>query len=418
MWSAFNKANRDGWWVVAGLLLVMIVIHGTITSALPTLDASLLAELGISRADLKFRESIFLISSGISGLAIGFAIQRVSPRIIVLLGLCGLAGVLFLYSRATTIGELYALYALMGPCYASAHVVIIVVLVREYFTSHKILATSAALSGTSLGSALLPGIAVFLNEVSGWRGALHSLMLLPLIIAPLVAYLLFRRAPRAAAAALDAQGNSTQQAAPRSIVKRSPMNLFLLASATFGVFFASASFLLNLFLYLSDIGLSAQLAAAGLSTVFAVGLVAKVLVGAAAERWGLQSVWLSQQFALLVGAVLLTSALPGAVLPSLVLVGLGWAGCFVLTQVVIADYFAGPNLAKMTGAFIVFEAISSGSGVWIGAYLYDSFGSYRVAFILNCAMIAMALVAGALFMRSQASRTAGPADLAPQSSNR
>lgn len=418
MWSAFNKANRDGWWVVTGLLLVMIVIHGTITSALPTLDSSLLAELGISRADLKFRESIFLLSSGISGLAIGFAIQRISPRVIVLLGLCGLAGVLFLYSHASTIGELYALYALMGPCYASAHVVIVVVLVREYFASHKILATSAALSGTSLGSAILPGIAVFLNEASGWRGALHSLMLLPLVVAPFVAYLLFRRAPQAAATLMEAQGSSKPHVAPRSIVKRSPTNLLLLALATFGVFFASTSFLLNLFLYLRDIGMSAQFAAAGLSTVFAVGLVAKVLVGAAAERWGLQSVWLSQQCALLVGAVLLTSAMPDVILPSLVLVGLGWAGCFVLTQVVIADYFAGPNLAKMTGAFIVFEAISSGSGVWIGAYLYDVFGSYRMAFILNCSMIVMALVAGALFMRSQAAGAAGGTDLVPESPNR
>jgi hypothetical protein len=67
----------------------------------------------------------------------------------------------------------------------------------------------------------------------------------------------------------------------------------------------------------------------------------------------------------------------------------------------------------MTGAFIVFEAISSGSGVWIGAYLYDVFGSYRMAFILNCSMIVMALVAGALFMRSQAAGAARGTDLDP-----
>jgi MFS family permease len=405
MRSVFDKANRPGWWVVVGLLLVMIVIHGTITSALPTLDKSLLAELGISRADLKFRESIFLLSSGLSGLAIGFAIQRVSPRIIVILGLFALAVVLFLYSRANTIGELYALYAFMGPCYASAHVVIVVVLVREYFASYRILATSAALSGTSLGSAILPGVAVFLNESSGWRGALDQLMLLPLLVAPLVAFLLFRRAPLAGNGANEVQEKA--RAAAHSIVNRTPATLALLAVATFGVFFASTSILLNLFLYLSDIGMTAQMAAAGLSTVFAVGLVAKVLVGAAAERWGLHRVWLSQQGALLIGAVLLTSALPSLIFPSLVLVGLGWAGCFVLTQVTIADYFAGPQLAKMTGAFIVFEAISSGSGVWLGAWMFDRFGSYEPAFILNCSMIVMALIAGTLFIRAQSPTAAG-----------
>ncbi len=399
MWTAFDKANRSGWLIVTALLLVMIVIHGTITSALPTLDTSLLAELGISRADLKFRESIFLLSSGLSGLAIGFAIQYVSPRLIVLFGLFGLSGVLFLYSRAESIGELYALYALLGPCYASAHVVIVVVLVRQYFASHRILATSAALSGTSLGSAVLPGIAVFLNESAGWRSALDQLMLLPLLITPIVAYLLFRRSPIAAIG--EEKPEQPRSGSVRHDIKRSPLNLFLLAAATFGVFFASTSILLNLFLYMSDIGMRPQLAAAGLSTVFAVGLFAKVIVGAAAERWGLHRVWLSQQGALLIGAILLTSAVPAFVFPSLLLIGLGWAGCFVLTQVTIADYFAGPKLARMTGVFIVFEAIASGSGVWVGAHLRDLFGSYTPAFILNCSMIVMALIAGALFTRAQ-----------------
>lgn len=411
MWTAFNRSNRPGWWVVTGLLLVMIVIHGTITSALPTLDTALLAELGISRADLKFRESIFLLSSGISGLAIGFAIQRVSPRIVVLLGLIGLAAVLFLYSRANSINQLYALYALMGPCYASAHVVIVVVLVKQYFASHKILATSAALSGTSLGSAILPGIAVMMNESYGWRGALDQLTLLPLLVLPVVAFLLFRRAPRTDIGQPTTAENARNVAAG-AVVKRSSTNLFLLALATFGVFFASTSILLNLFLYLGDIGMSAQTAAAGLSAVFAVGLVAKVMVGAAAERWGLHRVWLSQQGTLLIGAVMLTSAVPALVFPSLLLIGLGWAGCFVLTQVTIAEYFAGPRLAKMTGAFIVFEAISSGSGVWVAAYLYDLFGSYEAAFVLNCSMIVMALIAGFLFIRSQSAPAVDAAPLA------
>lgn len=402
MWAAFDRANRPGWLVVSGLLLVMIVIHGTITSALPTLDQALLAELGISRADLKFRESVFLLSSGLSGLAIGFIIRYVPPRAIVLAGMGLLALVLFLYGRARSIGELYALYALMGPCYASAHVVIVVVLVRRYFVSHRILATSTALSGTSLGSAILPGIAVRLNESFGWRGALDHLMLLPLVMAPLVAWLVFRKPSALAAACSEADDSAAGSGAARQAESnRSPTRLLLLSLATFGVFFASTSFLLNLFLYMLDIGLTAQVAAAGLSTVFAVGLVSKVLVGAAAERWGLQPVWLCQQWILLVGAVLLTAAIPGVIFLSLLLIGLGWAGCFVLTQVVIADYFAGPNLAKMTGAFIVFEAIASGTGVWTGAFLHDLFGSYDVAFTLNCAMIVMALFAGTLFARAR-----------------
>lgn len=398
MWSAFEKTNRPGWLVVAGLLLIMIVVHGTIHSALPTLDEAILAELGILRADLKFRETIFLLSSGFSGLAIGFAIQRIPPRIIAIGGLLLLSVTLFLYSKAQYIGQLYGLYALLGLCFASAHVVIVLVLVRQYFSSHRTLATSVALSGTSIGAAILPGIAVFLTEGYGWRGALHQLMLVPLALIPLAAFLLFRRSPLSSA---NGESPAQMQKKTHSVRNRSAINLTLLAVATFGVFFASTSFLLNLFLYMRDIGMSAPLSAAGISTVFTIGLVAKVLVGAAAERWGIHPVWVSQKAILLAGAVLLTLALPGTIFISLALIGLGWAGCFVLTQVVIGEYFAGPNLSKMVGGFIVFEAISSGSGVWIAGFFHDLFGSYHEAFILNCTLIVMAVGAGILFKRSQ-----------------
>lgn len=401
MSSAFDKNNRPGWLVVAGLLLIMIVVHGTINSALPTLDEAILKELGIDRADLKFRETIFLLASGFSGLAIGFAIQRIPPRVIAIGGLLLLSLTLFLYSKAQSIGQLYGLYGLLGLCFASAHVVIVLVLVRQYFSSHRTLATSVALSGTSIGAALLPGIAVFLTEGYGWRGALHQLMLVPLALIPIAALLLFRRPPAAIAAEAAAESAGDAKKKAGSVRNRSAINLALLALATFGVFFASTSFLLNLFLYMRDIGMSAPLSAAGISTVFTIGLVAKVIVGAAAERWGIHPVWINQKAILLSGAVLLTLAFPGTIFVALALLGLGWAGCFVLTQVVIGEYFAGPNLGKMVGLFIVFEAISSGSGVWTAGFLHDHFGTYHEAFILNCVLIVMALCAGILFRRSQ-----------------
>jgi hypothetical protein len=61
--------------------------------------------------------------------------------------------------------------------------------------------------------------------------------------------------------------------------------------------------------------------------------------------------------------VILTVGVPRTVFVGIGLTGIGWAGCFVLTQVVIADFFAGPNLGKFSGAFILFEGISAGSGL-------------------------------------------------------
>lgn len=99
--------------------------------------------------------------------------------------------------------------------------------------------------------------------------------------------------------------------------------------------------------------------------------------------------WAAQSF-------LLSASLPS---PGLALLGLGWAGCYVLTQVVIADFFAGPKLGQLTGWFIVLEAVGSGCGVWMAGMFYDRFGSYQQGFALCCAMIVIALAAGLLFRR-------------------
>ncbi|WP_447761310.1 MFS transporter [Sphingopyxis panaciterrae] len=388
------KRERSGWVVVSALLLVMTVCHGVITSGLPALDTTLLESLDISRADLKLRESIFLMASGLSGLGIGFLTARVAPRTIVLSGLALLAIALALYGHAQTIGQIYLLYALLGMCYASAHVVIVVLMVRQCFNKKRALAISVALSGTSIGSAIFPSLIVLALEQYDWRQVLTGLAVLPLLLLPIVAFML----PRLRV------GETLNPAPPVPVqlatqYRRSPVVVALLLVAIFATFFSSTAFLLNLFLYLQDIGLSARLTATGVSTVFVVGLVGKVLVGIAAERWGVHAVWTSQQCVLLAGAAILSLAMPSIVFAGLILLGLGWAGCYVLTQVVISEVFAGPNLGRIAGGFIVFEAIASGSGVWIAASAADRFGSYQMAFILCCGLLIVSILATLAFRR-------------------
>ncbi len=391
--------TKNGWAVIFALLLVMTVCHGVITSGLPALDKTLLENLNISRGDLKLRESIFLFASGLSGLGIGFLTTLLRPRTIVLSGLILLASALTAYSYATSISQIYVLYAVLGMCYASAHVVIVVLMVRQCFEERRALAISVALSGTSIGAAIFPSLIVMALEHYDWRQVLTGLAILPLAIWPVAAYLL----PRLRVGE-TLNPEAAQTASPSAVYRRGPLVIALLLVAIFATFFASTAFLLNLFLYLQDIGLSARLTATGVSTVFVVGLFGKVLVGMAAERWGTFQVWTSQQLVLLTGAIILTLANPSIVFVGLALLGMGWAGCYVLTQVVISEVFAGPNLGRIAGGFIVFEALSSGSGVWIAASAADHFGSYQWAFALCSGLLAVAIVASILFRRLAISR--------------
>lgn len=381
-----------GWIAVAALLLVMTIIHGTITSALPAFDKAMLAEFGISRGALKAREAIFFMSTGLSGLLVGFVATWFEPRRIMLFGLVLLSATLWTYGHAQTIGQVYVLYLFLGLSYACAHVVVVVLTVRARFVTKQALATSIALSGTSIGAAIYPGMGTLLLQLGGWREALQWLALVPLAAFP-VAYLLLRDTrPRGSARTITVE--------PDGSTHRSPLRLALLMISTFGILFASTSFLMNMFLFLQDSGLAPGMASAGISVFFVAGLIAKPIVGLAAERWGRLPVWSWQNGILLAGAITITFGSGPAILLGLILFGVGWAGCFVLTQVVISDYFAGPKLGRLLGAFIVFEAVASGTGVWSAGAMFDHFGSYRVAFTINCACIVTALFVGLAFRRS------------------
>lgn len=381
------------WLMVGGLLIAMVIIHGIIQAGLPALDKALLTDLGISRADLKAREAIFFLASGTSSFLVGLVTRRVAPNLIVFGGLLLLSLVLWLYSRAGSIGAIYALYPLLGLCFASVHVVIVVLLIQRNFATRRAFAISVALSGTSLGAAIFPTLVVHLLGAGSWRQVLDHLSLLPLLALPFLIVLL----PRNGYVSAGAAANASPVA--EGAIRRTWPRLGCLMLGTFGTFYAATSFLMNLFLYLQDVGMKSEMAALGMSTVFVIGLLGKAIVGLCAERWGSQAVWLVQQGILLAGAVLLTSGIVPILLPGLVLLGLGWAGCYVMTQVVLSEYFAGPKIGPLIGAFFLFEGASSAAGTWAAAKLFDVFGSYQVGFIINVCTVALAIAATLLFRR-------------------
>lgn len=401
--SEAARVNWRGWLIVGALVLLTTVINGIVTAGLPALDRDILNELGISRASLKAREAVLLLTTGFSGLLIGFLARKVSPRVIAPSGLVLLAAALFAYAHAANIAEIYVIYVVLGLCAASSHVVVIILLIRQFFTRQRALATSLALTGISVGSMIFPGIVVRISEVQGWRGTLTTLSVLPLIVLVPGVLMLIGRAPN----------TGTVDEPQRAVVTtRRPLpmaQLALLLFITFAVFFASNSMLLNLFLYLQDLGFDNRAAAAGVSTFFVVGLLAKFGTGWAAERWGVYRVWMGQQVVLLAGGAVLTLAMPGTVIAGVALLGVGWAGCYVLTQVVMADFFAGPDLGKFAGAFILFEAVAAGSGVWSAGLVFDLLGSYRGAFLLNCGLVILAIIAGRFFTAAPATVAGGGA---------
>jgi MFS family permease len=67
-------------------------------------------------------------------------------------------------------------------------------------------------------------------------------------------------------------------------------------------------------------------------------------------------------------------------------IGFLWLGTVPVTSGLIAHIFGVKYLATLTGIAFLFHQVGSFLGVWIGGYLFDATGSYRLMWVLTIAL--------------------------------
>jgi sugar phosphate permease len=401
------KVGRHYGWVVVGALCVLLgAMHGLITSGMSVFDKAILTELGIGHGALKFREFLQLGAGGLFSILIGFLAARTGPRAIIYAGLAILSAVMTLYSRATSLPQIYVLHVALAFCYASCHVVIVLLILTRWFAARRSVALGVILAGESLGGTLFPQIVIHLMDGFGWRGAMQLLALMPLFLAGLL-LLLLRSGPEAYGIRRIGEGGGQ---APESDCEPAdegremsfkdalirPSTLLLLSTAAL-LFYSGSSIINHAYLAFIDRGYEAHRAATGLSMLFSAAFVGKFSSGFFAERVGLNPSWIGAQLTLLAGGLLFAFALDSYFVPAVLLLGFGWGGSYTLTQSRVMEQFAGPWLGRLSGIAVFVEGTVSGVGTWQTGLLYDRTASYEVPFaVMNGALLAAVLASSAL----------------------
>ena len=101
-------------------------------------------------------------------------------------GLVFLAAALFLYSKVSTATHIYLIHVLMGLCFSATNIVVIVIVLSNWFVTKRGIAMGLTLAGTSLGSAFFPQFTAWLLGQMEWRAAFQVLAWLPILILPVL----------------------------------------------------------------------------------------------------------------------------------------------------------------------------------------------------------------------------------------
>ncbi len=400
-----------GYVIVAICFFNMVLMRGILAS-FSVFNIAFLDTFQWSRAATASIASVNGLVYSFASPLVGWAYDRLGPRILMPLG-CASIGVGLLLSGASTAWwQLCISYGLfVGLGVGCIGFVSNTALLSQWFRRRRATAMGFATMGLGVGILIVPGVQVLIERF-GWRAAM--VLLGATVLATLVPLnAVFQRGrPEDIGQLPDGELTGAADDAPRPGEGRregpAPRHDWTLreAFASFP-FWAIAVGHLALGIGLSlmythavahlvHVGLDDLAAASAFSIVGLARIPGTAVWGLASDRLGRDRAYGVATLVTLAGLGVLmalsTEAPAWWFVAFAVLYGVGHSGGNPTFGSTITDIFSGKDVGKILGWLEITFGIGVAFGPWFGGYAYDVAGSYQTAWIVGMAAFAMTYV--------------------------
>jgi MFS family permease len=402
-----NDLKRDsisyGWVIVAVATLALLISNGLSIGGIPVyykfVQQDLVASGAVPEAHIQSvygtAPALTFLLAGFLAPFAGFLVERLRPRLMMIIGCFILGAGLIVYSQASSAMMVYLSHALLGISLGFVGVLVNTVLVSGWFSRNRGLALGIVLTGTSFGGVLVPQIATPLTAAYGWRFSMVTVSLVVwLVLLPAVAFLV-KDPPTLAVADTSAIAEELHGYSLPQAIQTPFFWIFSLCAAL--VFYALfvVTQQLNLYLQSPKVGFSPSEAAGVQSLLFLLSIIGKFAYGFLADKFTAIRVLLISVTTMFFSTLAFLSLDEVTVYVFAALFGLNYGGTFVLLQLLIADYFGQKEYGKILGAITVIETMGGAAGTYITSRMADANGGdYSIAFVLLIAVTAGTLILG------------------------
>ena len=347
----------------------------------------------ISRAELKFRESIMIWSAAGFGFLSGTFADKFGVKPIMLTGLLLFSLLYFLFVDVETLRDIYIIYLGFGPCLIFVGSLTNVILISKWFTKNRALGLGIMAAGSSIGSAFLTPFYAWLMNYMDWRSVIYFNAFIPLIMIVIVLFLLHERPPLINSSSKEKDNLMSGFSFTEALKSR---NLWFLILMAMCIFYTMMGMTTNAFLFLRDSGFDRQVASVSATILFMGSLIGKISCGFFAERFGRKKVLICYFIGFISGSIMLTIAAgnkdPLFIWFGLGIFGTGFGGIYTLKQLLSADLFGLRSLGKITGLINLTDTIGSGLGPVMTALFFDMTGNYQTSFFIITCITCMGLI--------------------------
>ncbi|MFC1891729.1 MFS transporter [Thermodesulfobacteriota bacterium] len=375
-----------GYVVLAAATLIMMVMYGT-RAAFGVFFKPMLTEFGWTRALTSGALSLSMIIQGSLAVVMGGLNDRLGPRIV--LTFCGLLSGIgcLLMSQINTVWQMYLFYGVIIGIGMSGIFVPILSTIARWFIKRRNMMSGIALAGISIGSFIAPPAANWMITTYDWRVSYILIGCIILVIGLLSAQFL-KRDP-----------NQTGQM-PFGIVEGESQDLYTgdeglsLKDATgtwqfwmlFLIFiclgFCFFSIMVHIVPHVTDLGISTKSAANILAAMSGSVIIGNIVMGGIADRIGSKQVCIIGLILTAIAVFWLVSIKEVWMFYAFVFIfGVAHGGCIGAESPLVAWLFGMSSHGMLLGIISCGFTVGAAIGPLFTGYIFDSTGSYKLAFI-------------------------------------
>ncbi|MBV9964702.1 MAG: MFS transporter [Alphaproteobacteria bacterium] len=390
-------------WTVLGGAFGAFTLSAALMHSYPVYLVAFIADFGWSRAETSIAYSVSQFVGGTSSPLVGYLVDRLGSRRLVLLGAALLVAGLLGSAFVTALWQIVLLYGLVMTFGANClGLVVFVPMLSRYFVRRRGFAISIVQSANGIARGLSAPLVQLLISVIGWRHTyLVQAGLMGALVLPLAR--LFRRAdmpppPATEPAAVPEPTAAEPLGRGWTLGEAMRTPHFWLLSAVY-MFTGLGSFFVSLhqLAFAADIGFDKLYAAEVLGAGAFLAVPGIIVTGTLSDYIGREwSAILAYAISILgvVFALLITSPDQHLLLwLHACFFGLTWGARGPAITAKTADLFPGRQLGTILGVITIGTGVGSALGSWGAGLIYDLSGSYRVAFIASIVSYGAGVVA-------------------------
>ena len=396
--SRWPQSVFRGWFIVAAGFGVLFVVYGLQFSYGEFRQAAT-EEEGWSQTSLSLIFAFYIGTYSVLSAIAGWSTDRFGPRRTVAFGAVVLCSGYGLWAVSQSLLAVTIALAVVAPIGMSCTWVPVNATAVRWFVRRRGIASALVTTGGSAGNIIGPPVAAMLIARHGWRTAL-VIMASGGFVLLLAAATMLVRDPESIG--LHPDGDDVPPisdlgfeglTAAEAMRTSTYWKIWAMYSLTFIVVFVP---FVHGSAYAVDLGVSKIAAATVISSIGIGGLTGRVLVGLISDRIDRRrAVVFSLGLQVIAFAGLASAGGLGLLYPAAVAFGFGYGGGVAVFPSLVGDYFGRAHAGGIVGRMFASAGVGSAVGPYVAALIFDTSGSYRIAFVcaatLNGAALLVAL---------------------------